>query len=78
MFETHKLSEQGFKEMNAYKIIMSRAASEVVGLMEDGREKAIFKSKIEEAVFFGAKAIAGKPGNFTEIINYPEVSRSVL
>jgi len=78
MFETHKLNENGFKEMNAYKTKMSEAVSEVMELMEDGREKSIFKTKIEEAVFFGAKAIAGKAENFTEIINYPEVSKGLI
>lgn len=72
MFETHKLNEKGFKEMNDYKTEMSRVVSAVALNMPEGREKAIFKTKIEEAVFFGAKAISSKPENFTEIVNYPE------
>jgi hypothetical protein len=73
MFETHKLNEQGLKEMHEYKEKMSVTVSSVMNLMSEGREKSIFKTKIEEAVFFGAKAIAAKPENFTEIINYTEV-----
>lgn len=73
MFETHKLNDEGFKKMAAFKEKMSLAVSEAMLQMPDGREKAIFRTKIEEAVFFGAKAIAGTPGNFTEIVNYPEV-----
>lgn len=73
MFETHKLNENGFKEMHDYKEQMSMTVSKVMLLMPEGREKSIFKTKIEEAVFFGAKAISAKPENFTEIINYTEI-----
>jgi hypothetical protein len=70
MFETHKLNEQGFKEMHEYKTKLAVIVTEVMELMAEGREKSIFKTKIEEAVFFGAKAIAGKEGNFTETTKY--------
>lgn len=73
MFETHKLNEHGFEEMKSFKEKMSIVVSEAMLSMPESREKSIFKTKIEEAVFFGAKAIAGKPENFTEIINYPEI-----
>lgn len=72
MFETHKLNEQGFEAMKNFKEEMSLVVSKVAKAMPEGREKSIFKTKIEEAIFFGAKAIAGTSGNFTEIINYPE------
>lgn len=72
MFETHKLNENGFKEMETYKTDMSLITSEVMKRMPEGREKSLFKTKIEEAVFFGAKAIASKAENHTEVINYPE------
>lgn len=71
MFETHKLNENGFKEVLEYKNTMAKAVNDVLTAMPEGREKAIFKTKIEEAVFFGAKAIAGKDGNYTEITDYP-------
>lgn len=70
MFDTHKLNENGFKEMQAYKQTMADAAKAAVALMPEGREKAIFLTKMEEAVFFGAKAIASKPENHTEIVTY--------
>lgn len=70
MFDTHKLNEQGFKEMEAYKKTMADAVGFVAATMPDGREKSIFLTKLEEAVFFGAKAIASKDGNFTEIKSY--------
>lgn len=70
MFDTHKLNEKGFEEMTAYKSKLATAVTEVLAMMPEGREKSIFKTKIEEAVFFGAKAIAGKEGNFTEIKSF--------
>lgn len=75
MFETHRLNEQGFKKMNKFKETMSIAVSEVMLDMPEGREKSLFKTKVEEAVFFGAKAVASSPENFTEIINYPEIGK---
>lgn len=70
MFDTHRLNDTGFKEMQAYKKVMADAARAVALEMQDGPEKQKFLDKMEEAVFFGAKAIASKPGNFTEITSY--------
>lgn len=74
MFETHKLNETGFAAVKTFKEKMSLAVSEAMVGLPEGRDKAIFKTKLEEAVFFGTRAIAAKPENFVEIINYPEVS----
>lgn len=70
MFETHKLNETGFAEVKAAKEVLHKAVSTALDLMPEGREKSVFKTKIEEAVFFGTKAIAGKIGNWTEIVRY--------
>lgn len=70
MFDTHKLNEKGFEEVKALKSKMAVAVYAALELMPDGREKAVFKTKIEEAMFFGTKAIASKEGNFTEIVKY--------
>ena len=70
MFDTHKLNGDGFLEMSIYKSKLAQVVNEVLALMPEGREKSIFKTKIEEAVFFGAKAIASKEGNYTEITSY--------
>ena len=70
MFETHKLNEKGFEEVKVLKSSMAAAVEAVLFLMPEGREKSVFKTKIEEAMFFGTKAIAGKEGNFTEIVKY--------
>ena len=64
MFDTHMLNEKGKEEMASYKTAMANTVKAVELLMTEGRDKAIFKTKIEEAVFFGAKAIASKEGNF--------------
>lgn len=70
MFDTHKLNEQGFERMKAYKGLLAEAVKNVLVLMPEGREKAIFLTKMEEAVFFGAKAIASVPENHTEVTKY--------
>lgn len=70
MFDTHKLNENGFINMQAYKQVMADAVKAVCQLMPEGREKAIFLTKMEEGVFFGAKAIASNPENHTEVTSY--------
>jgi hypothetical protein len=70
MFDTHKLNELGFSEMQVYKKSMAEAVKYVQEFMPESREKAIFMTKMEEAIFFGAKAIAQKPTNYTEIVSY--------
>ena len=70
MFDTHKLNDEGFKNVSNLKAKMAEVVNEVLQLMPEGREKNIFKTKIEEAMFFGTKAVAGKEGNYSEIIKY--------
>lgn len=70
MFDTHKLNEQGFAEVKQLKTAMAKACETALALMPEGREKSVFKTQIETAMFFGTKAIAGKEGNFTEIVKY--------
>ena len=70
MSDTHKLNEQGFKEVSQLKASMAESVEQALALMPEGREKAVFKTKIEEAMFFGTKAVAGKEGNFSEIVKY--------
>lgn len=70
MFETHKLNEKGFDDVRALKATMAEAIEFALALMPEGREKSIFRTKIEEAMFFGTKAVAGKDGNYSEIIEY--------
>lgn len=70
MFDTHKLNEKGFVDMAAFKQLIADAAFSAMTFMPEGREKAIFLTKLEEAVFFGAKAIASDPENHTEVTKY--------
>lgn len=70
MFDTHRLNEKGFEEVKQLKANMAKAVEAALALMPEGREKSIFKTNIEQAMFFGTKAVAGKEGNFSEIIKY--------
>ena len=72
MFDTHLLNDDGLKAMKEFKTKMSITCSEVMEVMSDPRAKAIFKTKVEEAVFFGAKAIAEDEKFHKEKISYPE------
>lgn len=75
MFETHKLNDLGFAKVNEFKTTMSETISKAMLDMPEGREKSIFRTKLEEAVFFGTKAIASASNNFTERIDYPEYGK---
>lgn len=66
MFDYHLLNEQGKYEVVKFKTILSIAVEQALELMPECREKSIFKTKLEEAVFFGTKAIAQKDGNYSE------------
>jgi hypothetical protein len=70
MFDTHILNEKGLTEVKLFKEKMAKAVNDVAVFMGNGREAAIFKTKIEEAVFFGTKAIASDVSNYKEIIKY--------
>lgn len=70
MFDTHKLNDKGFAEMQKYKETMAVAVAKAASLMPEGREQSIFITKMEEGVFFGAKAIAAKPENHSEVVKY--------
>jgi hypothetical protein len=68
MFETHKLTSEGFAEVAVFKDTLKEAVDKVEKLMAEGREKSLFKTNLETALFWGKKAIAGKDGNYSEIV----------
>lgn len=67
MFEMHMLNEDGKLIVKNFKSTMANAVKVALEFMPEGREKAVFKTKIEEAMFFGTKAIASKEGNFESV-----------
>lgn len=73
MFCDYVLNQKGKEELSEFKKQMSDAASRAMLKMEERtRESALFKTKFQEAVFWGSRAIASHPENFTAIIDYPE------
>ena len=70
MFDTHKLNDKGFSEVKEFKSTVAEAINKVLALLPESREKSVFKTKIEEAMFFGTKAIAANPENHTEVTKY--------
>lgn len=72
MFETHKLNKKGIEEVEKFKSVMSDASEKVLRTLPESREKSIFITKLEEAMFFGTKAVASKEGNYESIVVYSE------
>lgn len=70
MFETYRTNEKGQQEIHLLKQRITSAVTDVLALLPEGRDSAIFKTKIEEAVFFGTRAVASKTGNHTHKTHY--------
>lgn len=70
MFDMHMLNPNGVQEVRKLKTEMNMAVSKALTLMPEGREKQLFKTHLETAMFYGTKAVASKDGNFSEIIKF--------
>lgn len=68
---THLVNEKGLQELNDFSESLAACIQQCLLLMEDGRDKSIFKTKIEEAVFFGKRAISGKQENVKQKVSFP-------
>jgi hypothetical protein len=70
MFATHKCNEKGFAEITEFKTKIACAMKEIKGFLPEGRDKSLFVTYLETAMFWGTKAIASKDGNYTEKTEY--------
>ena len=70
MFESHKLNESGAQKVARFKRAMDYTMGNVLAIIPEGREKSIFKTKMEEGVMFAVKAIAADPSNNDGIIEH--------
>ncbi len=68
---THVLNAKGIQDVDFFKNTIAIAASKVADLMPEGREKSLFLTKIEEASFYGTRALSTVNGNYNEVVNYP-------
>lgn len=68
MFETYMLNDLGKEQVRYFKTKMELLVTHSENMLVDGREKAIFKSKIEEAMFYGTRAIAKNPAHHSEVL----------
>ena len=66
----YKLNEKGIKELHKAKTDFSTFQQSIVGRLENSREAALVKTKLEEASFYMSRAIAQVKENHTEINTY--------
>lgn len=71
MFPVHKLNERGFEAVEKFKQLISNAAIEAMNEMPEGRDKAIFMTKLDEAMFFGTRAIASHEIMHEQVKSFP-------
>jgi hypothetical protein len=63
MFETHKLNNTGYEEVENFKTQLRKTVKILEKLCGDSREVSLAKTKMEEAAFWGTRAIAMKKNN---------------
>lgn len=71
MLVSYKLNSKGIQDVDYFKNVIAKAINQVATLMPDGRDKSLFLTKIEEASFFGTKAISGSTSNYDDVVTYP-------
>lgn len=70
MITTHVLNEDGKRDVKNFKTTMNTLAKKAVAYLPEGREKSLFITKIEEACFFGTKALSSMEGNYSDVIDH--------
>lgn len=70
MLHTYLLNDEGLQRTKELKSKLQAGINDVLALLPEGREKSIFKTKVEEAAFFATRAIAMQPENHKEVISY--------
>jgi len=64
MFKTHRLNNTGFEEVEKFKDTLRKTVTTLEKMLPtDSRELSMFKTKMEEAAFWGTRAIAMKEKN---------------
>lgn len=63
MFTHYELNENGEQDLAYFREKLKNAMDEILPLLPEGREKSIFKTKLEEAAFWAVKAISSLPEN---------------
>lgn len=62
-FKVHKLNETGLNRARELAEKFDALAQFIDGIGQDGREKSLAMTKLEEASFFSKKSLAIKPEN---------------
>jgi len=66
----YKLTQAGIISLQASKLTFSDAQETILGMMPEGREKAIVRTKLQEASFYMTRGIASAEQNHSEIITH--------
>lgn len=66
----YNLTGEGIEAVKDYKYAFSQAQQNILGHLKPSRETAIVKTKLEEALMFGTRAIAMQEENHNSINTY--------
>ncbi len=70
MFDRHMINEKGIDTVDEFKSEFAQLTESMMFRMAEGKAKARFFTKMEEAIFWGTRAICEVPENCKEIIVY--------
>lgn len=72
MVDRVKLTKEGVDAVENFKTLVDALGRHGFSVMAQGRDASLFFTKLEEALYFGCKAISRKSGHFEKEITEGE------
>ena len=77
MLKSYVPTPKGKEEIELFKTKFSKAANVLASMLDDGRSKSLFLTKMEEASMWGVVSLCEKEDNHGNVLTYDEKGPSV-